>query len=285
MKFTKLSPSDIKCILTRQELSEFGIDIEDIMNKSERTRDFFRNLLTRASNVLGFAGKNGFRMASAQISVLSDDTISIIFHESDMDESFLKLAGGDPQVIQQLKNSILEQLHKTGKFPELTRELKKQLLELIELQISKSEGDNAEALEQLKAMKAQLSAEHPVPDGNPAGGDNGFKSRQNNRQRSFGISFPDLDSAIDYAERCSGQPGGVSMLYRSRLNGTYYLFIMHNDMEDNAYDSMKLIANDFGSIVGEKGSERAFILENSDLVAGHDAIDALARSSGRDLIR
>ncbi len=304
MKFTKLSQSDIRCVMTKQELDAYGIDVDDIMQQSERTRDFFRNLLTQASRELGFAGRNGFRVASAQISFLSDDTISIVFHESSVDDSLMRLMAGNPELA-----GFLKELFRDDKNPDgsaagqegLNPEMRKQFADLMKACISSRDSGNEETLKQLKSLRDLIESEFgKEKDGSGAGrirnknrgaqsgeavqkGGNSEEDRKRqNMCRSFGIRFEDLDAAIAYADRCGGSRGAVSTLHRSRTDGDYYLFIMHNELDDSAFDSMKLLANDFGELVGDKGSKRAYILENSDLIAGHDAIAALASSSGRE---
>ncbi len=123
MKFTRLNDNEIRCILSEDELGDYGIDLDDIITKNTRTTKFFQELLEEAARTLGMEDAVEIRMASARISVLKDNSISIVFHGNsnkisaevrkeilDMMEKQLKLSGFDTQEVMDELNSIRERV-------------------------------------------------------------------------------------------------------------------------------------------------------------------------------
>jgi len=80
MKFTRVGENEIRCILTEEELVSFGIDLDDILEKNVKSGKFFNEILSRAFLALGEQSVDEIRGCSAQISVLKDRSISILFH-------------------------------------------------------------------------------------------------------------------------------------------------------------------------------------------------------------
>jgi len=80
MKFTKLGENEIRCVLTEEEMISFGIDLDDILEKNSKSGRFFNEILSQAAIALGESSADALRGSSAQISVLKDRSISILFH-------------------------------------------------------------------------------------------------------------------------------------------------------------------------------------------------------------
>ena len=80
MKFTKIGENEIRCVLSEEEMISFGINLDDILEKNSKSGQFFNEILSQAALALGESNANALRGSSAQISVLKDRSISILFH-------------------------------------------------------------------------------------------------------------------------------------------------------------------------------------------------------------
>ena len=80
MKFTRLGENEIRCVLSEEELISFGIDLDDILEKNVKSGKFFNEILSRAVLALGEPVTGEIKGCSAQISILKDRSISILFH-------------------------------------------------------------------------------------------------------------------------------------------------------------------------------------------------------------
>ncbi len=79
MTFTRLGENEIRCVLSEEEFISFGIDLDDILEKNYKSGRFFNEILTQAMEALG-EKDTGIRGCSAQINVMQDRSISILFH-------------------------------------------------------------------------------------------------------------------------------------------------------------------------------------------------------------
>ncbi len=126
MKFTRLNDNEIRCVLSEDELGDYGIDLDDIITKNARTGKFFAELLSEAVRTLGIENVDVIRMASAQITVLKDNTISIVFNKSRK---------------------------------KLSAEVRREILEMMEEQLRLGGNDSPEAMAELDLLKESLDKE------------------------------------------------------------------------------------------------------------------------------
>jgi len=76
MKFKKLNDDRIKCVISRQEMEENGIEIGDFLTNQDSTRDFIRDILAQACKALEIEPKG--KAYSVQMTVLPDGDLSLI---------------------------------------------------------------------------------------------------------------------------------------------------------------------------------------------------------------
>ncbi len=126
MKFTRLNDNEIRCVLSEDELGDYGIDLDDIVTKNARTGKFFAEILSEAVRTLGIENVDVIRMASAQITVLKDNTISIVFNKSRK---------------------------------KLSAEVRREILEMMEEQLRLGGNDSPEAMAELDLLKETIDRE------------------------------------------------------------------------------------------------------------------------------
>ncbi len=126
MKFIRLNDHEIRCVLSEEELNFFGIDLDDIIEKKGKSRRFFQALLEQAGKALGLKGASEIKVASAQISVLEDKSISIVFHE--------------------VKR-------------ELSTDVRREILNMMEEQLKIGGNDSKEAIAEIRRLREELREE------------------------------------------------------------------------------------------------------------------------------
>jgi len=271
MKFTKLNKTDIRCVLTEQELFDNGLNLDDIMAKTEATKRFFRQIMDQAALKLGIIREDGIRMASAQISVLEDRSISIVFHEADLEDALKHVTGGDPEKAAQLKNRINEVVqNQKDKMPELPIAMKRELLDMMEEQLKLDGGGSTEALSEIRRLRTELDEQEEDEENRDIISQ--IKERVN---KSFVIRFETLDDCISYARTCTVKRKIVSRLYKFVQDEAYYMFVLHSVLPDNMYESLMNIACEFGEVVTLRPAARQFLIENSEVIIADMAIRTL----------
>ena len=126
MKFQRLNENEIRCVLSEADLTRFGIKLDDILEKSDKTLKFFSEILREAFIALGIKGAGEIRVASAQISVLPDNSISIIFHDCRRD---------------------------------LSLDIRREILDMMEEQLKLGGNGCLEALSEIRALREELELE------------------------------------------------------------------------------------------------------------------------------
>lgn len=79
MKYRRIDKDTVQCIVTNEDLEEYGLKLSDIFERNERGEDFLRDLIEEAHNEVGY-NCNGNSIAM-QIRPLRDNGMVITFSE------------------------------------------------------------------------------------------------------------------------------------------------------------------------------------------------------------
>ncbi len=271
MKITKISDNEIRCILSEEELVSFGINLDDILEKSERTRDFFRQIMNLAARELGIDQSEGVHLASAQITVLKNNSLSIVFHSSDLSDALRRIAGGDVQKFVKLKSDISQAIE-NGANNELTYEIKKDLLDMMEAQLRSEGNDSPEALSELEELRSELEAQ-----AEEEGLRRLERAKEEEEKQCVVVRFSSVDAAIDYCARFTIPEEGItSSFFRSERDDSYYLFILRGKMSEELFKKLKIMSGEYGELVADSMSRRTFIVDHSKLLISGDAMAKLS---------
>ncbi len=86
MRFKRISTDTVRCIVTREELNDNGLEMDDFMSNNGKTEDFLRRMLAVAEQEVGFQVKGG--PLTIQVAVLGD-RLALTFSEKQDDYSNL----------------------------------------------------------------------------------------------------------------------------------------------------------------------------------------------------
>ena len=81
MTIRRVDKNCISCHITRQELDERGVNLDDLMSDREKARDLLRDVLTAAQDAVDFHIESG--TLNVQMAVLADGDISITIFDDD----------------------------------------------------------------------------------------------------------------------------------------------------------------------------------------------------------
>lgn len=80
MKFRKMNEDTISCIVTEDDLLEYGLKIEDFLTNQSKTRDFISTLVEKAQKEVGYEAKTG--ALSVQLMPIPNNGLIITLSES-----------------------------------------------------------------------------------------------------------------------------------------------------------------------------------------------------------
>lgn len=89
MKFIRLNKDTVRCILSSDDMKEYGVEIKDFMEQNEHAMEFMHRLIEKASEEVGYVAKNG--MITMRVMQMPGDKLSITISEASPEE----LASGD----------------------------------------------------------------------------------------------------------------------------------------------------------------------------------------------
>lgn len=123
MKFEKMENGSLRCILTRNDLEQHGIGLDDFFSNTPNARAFLETLIRIAEDEVGFKATGN--MMSIQAAIMSEDEIVLTFSEgqissSEILEHIRNMFGSSPvresgPKLPDVKDDILKEAGDRGK--------------------------------------------------------------------------------------------------------------------------------------------------------------------------
>ena len=77
MKYKKINDATVQCIVSADDMSEYGLTLSDIFERNERGEEFLRDIIERAHEEVGYQINNG--NIAMQITLLKDNGLVVTF--------------------------------------------------------------------------------------------------------------------------------------------------------------------------------------------------------------
>ena len=77
MKYKKINDATVQCIVSADDMSEYGLTLSDIFERNERGEEFLRDIIERAQEEVGYQINNG--NIAMQITPLKDNGLVVTF--------------------------------------------------------------------------------------------------------------------------------------------------------------------------------------------------------------
>lgn len=77
MKYKKINEATVQCIVSADDMAEYGLALSDIFERSERGEEFLRDIIERAHDEVGYQINNG--NIAMQITPLKDNGLVVTF--------------------------------------------------------------------------------------------------------------------------------------------------------------------------------------------------------------
>ena len=266
MKFTRLGENDIRCVISESELVDYGLDLDDIIERRGRTREFFRQILDMATKELGIAKRDGLHLASAQISVLKDNSLSIIFHEASIEEVLKHLTGDNGEKARRLKEDIEEAIRKNPE--KLSKGIRNEIVDAMEERL-RAEGNMSPAVQsEIRQIRNEIANDPDAPD------------EEEPRYRLGIIRFDSMDAVISYCSVTAYEGEIVSSLYKSKKDHAYYLLMLRGSMDLSIFSRLLYIASEYGSVLDLSNAGRAYLIAPCEPVVKEDAYQKMRLITG-----
>lgn len=81
MKFKKLNENSVRCLISKEEMFDMGIDIDDLIDDHSKAEEFLRDVVEQAKDEVGFETTgNAFNV---QLSIMPEGDISLMITEDE----------------------------------------------------------------------------------------------------------------------------------------------------------------------------------------------------------
>jgi len=247
MKIEKISETQIRCTLSRQDLAERDLKISELAYGSDKAKDLFRELMVQASYECGFEAEDIPLMIEA-IPISGDCLVLVVTKVEDPDELDTRFSN-----FSSFRESAEESSNVASSVAEELLECFGQLGALL--------GKGKEAAEKTADTADTLPPEEETPV--PAG-------------LTKVYSFPNLTAVTNLAQLISPFYFGESILYKDEVSADYYLVLHMSEHTPEEFNRICNVISEYGTPVNTGYASLSYFAEHFKPIVKADAVQTLA---------
>ena len=247
MKIEKISDTQIRCTLSRQDLADRDLKLSELAYGSDKAKDLFRELMIQASYECGFEAEDIPLMIEA-IPVSGDCLVLVVTKVEDPDELDTRFSN-----FSSFRDSGEEESSS------VTSSVADEILECFG-QLGALLGKGKEAMEKNHTSEGLPSHEEEGPVATAL---------------SKVYSFPTLKSATGLARLISPYFFGESMLYKDEVSSLYYLVLHMSDHTPEEFNRICNVISEYGTPVSTGYASLSYFAEHFKPILKTDAIQTL----------
>ena len=249
MKIEKISETQIRCTLNKQDLADRDLKISELAYGSEKAKELFRDLIAQASYECGFEAEDVPLMIEA-IPVSGDCLVLIVTKVEDPDELDTRFSNfssfretSEDETLSSVASSVADEI----------LECFGQLGELL------SKGK--------KSLKTANSAKDTLTD----------KENFENISEYYRVySFPTLNTVITLSKKISAHYFGKSILYKDEMKNYYYLVLYVSNHTPEEFNRICNVLSEYSNLVPTSEGLLSYFEEHFTPILKTDAIQTLA---------
>lgn len=260
MEYKRIDENTIRCIITPQDMEEYGLDLDEFLSHSEKSDDFLRHIVAEARDELGYQNTHG--MVSMRLEVLNDGRICLTF------------AGGDEEKIRKQMIKHMQQI-----FPDLTTEtLDKAMHQLGEMSEEKRSEKLSEMMSQIEEKMKQnqnnlLKKSKQITDDKKEQQQSDTVAKGIDELRVF--EFPVLADVLEYAKAIRLNQPIRSHLYKA--GDLFYLVVEKYRISNQKFQSLTALAYDYSYVYADITNVQRHLAEHGELLIENQAIGKLKK--------
>ncbi len=244
MKIERISDTQIRCTLDRQDLAERNLNLSELAYGSDKAKDLFRELMVQASYECGFEADDIPLMIEA-IPISGDKLVLLVTKVEDPDELDTRFSN-----FSSFRDSADEDVPVTSVADEIL-----------------------ECFGQLGALlgKGKPSKEEPLIGESPA--HDAKEPAATHFVKSF--SFADLNAVTTLAKLISPYFFGESTLYKDETESCYYLVIHMSDHTPEEFNRICNVVSEYGTPEHTIPAVLSYYAEHFTVILAQDAVQTL----------
>ena len=255
MKIERLNENQIRCTLNKEDLANRQIKISELAYGSDKAKKLFRDMMTQASNEVGFEA-NDIPLVIEAIPVSSECIILIVTKVEDPEELDTRFAKFSPASISLDDGDTIDApnkqqpLHSAADILDLFKKISEEII-----------GTELPSAAQTAKPKEspQDKEKHPAPV-----------------DMSKIYLFHRMEDVCKYADVIHTRYQSANTLYKDPKSGYYFLVLTKGKASPELFNKICNIATEYGEYVQASASTVAYYNEHFKIIIKNKAIQKLA---------
>lgn len=258
MKFKRIDVDTVRCIITEDELSQSGLQLEDFLHNDGKAEPFLRKIISMAEEEVGYKVQGG--NVSIQVTVLPEHSLALTFSE--------KPLHGISDMLANLRAAVENLAKNVPPNP------------FVEQKSSDAAGDERDSVK--ARFPGQDNGTEPVQEQEAESPEGQVQPKQQNPQgfalngrSTYQLRFGSLELAMQYAKGIQLEVPVHTQLYYLEREESYYLLMERGGMDDKQVCRLLSASLEFSQEIYAHEPTRAFILEHGKCILPEHAVERL----------
>lgn len=281
MKLEKISDNQIRCTLSKEDLTQRQIHLSELAYGSEKAKELFRDMMQQASIELGFEADNIPLMIEA-IPISSDCLVLLVTKVEDPDEldtrfsRFSKINMDDSfdEDFSDIDDNDFEEIDFLDDEDDDMVDEPLPFTPTAELENS----DSSDSAKERSAIDEALDLIAPFTQAIAQAKKEALKKKKESTsptQDCQYYSFRNFTQAAQLGSFLSPFFNGESSLYKDTVSNNYYMILRRADSETDTFHRACNIAADFGVRISASYATPAYFKEHFQTILSENAIEML----------
>lgn len=284
MKLEKLSDTQIRCTLSKEDLSQRQLHLSELAYGSEKAKELFRDMMQQASIELGFEADNIPLMIEA-IPISNDCLVLVVTKVEDPDEldtrfsRFSKINMDDSfdEDFSDIDDTDFEEMDFLDDEDDINMD-DEPLPFSPSSDFDNADSDASTSSKERSAIDDALDLIAPFTQAIAQAKKEAMRKKKENRssvQDCQYYSFQNFSQAAQLGAFLAPFFEGESSLYKDSFSNNYYMILRKTQSENNTFHRACNIAADFGVRISASYATPAYFREHFETILEENAVEML----------
>ena len=284
MKLEKLSDTQIRCTLSKEDLSQRQLHLSELAYGSEKAKELFRDMMQQASIELGFEADNIPLMIEA-IPISNDCLVLVVTKVEDPDEldtrfsRFSKINVDDSfdEDFSDIDDTDFEEMDFLDDEDDIDMD-DEPLPFSPSSDFDNADSDASTSSKERSAIDDALDLIAPFTQAIAQAKKEAMRKKKENRssvQDCQYYSFQNFSQAAQLGAFLAPLFEGESSLYKDSFSNNYYMILRKTQSENDTFHRACNIAADFGVRISASYATPAYFREHFETILEENAVEML----------
>ena len=284
MKLEKLSDTQIRCTLSKEDLSQRQLHLSELAYGSEKAKELFRDMMQQASIELGFEADNIPLMIEA-IPISNDCLVLVVTKVEDPDEldtrfsRFSKINVDDSfdEDFSDIDDTDFEEMDFLDDEDDIDMD-DEPLPFSPSSDFDNADSDASTSSKERSAIDDALDLIAPFTQAIAQAKKEAMRKKKENRssvQDCQYYSFQNFSQAAQLGAFLAPFFEGESSLYKDSFSNNYYMILRKTQSENDTFHRACTIAADFGVRISASYATPAYFREHFETILEENAVEML----------